>query len=197
MHLLIGGDFDRATAGRVRSVLGTVGGAALRRVVFDLRAVTFMDLAALTTILHADQRGHREAFDVVVVRPPSPASRVLILTRAAEHLTILSHPREAGVHDEFAAEPIEFRRLDIEEVSTCARCCSNPAVIEARHLMGGRATLDSPGGPICGGCVTRQEQVELCEGILRDLRLQQPRDEAKVRSLEEALAELREARRAD
>jgi anti-anti-sigma regulatory factor len=181
----------------VRSVLGTLGGEALRRVVFDLRAVTFMDLAALTTILHADQRGHREDFDVVVVRPPSPASRILILTRAGEHLTILSHPREAGVNDEPVTDPIEFRRLDIEEVSTCARCRSNPAVIEARQLVGGLATLDSPDGPICGGCVTWQEQVELGEAILRDLRLQQPRDEAKVRSLAEALTELRESRPAD
>jgi anti-anti-sigma factor len=197
VHLLIGGDFDRATVGRVHSALAPLQGEPLRRVVFDLSGVTFMDLAALTTILRADQRGHREGFDVVVVRPPPPGSRVLILTRAGEHLTIVNHPREAGLRDEPVAAPIEFRPLALEEVSTCARCRSNPAVFEAGHLVGGLATLDSPDGPICGGCITKQEQVELAEAILGDLRREQPRDEAKVRALEEALDELRDSRPAD
>jgi anti-anti-sigma factor len=197
VHLLIGGDFDRATVGRVHSALATLQDEPLQRVVLDLSGVTFMDLTALTTILRADQRGNREGFDVVVVRPHSPASRVLILTRAGEHLTIVNHPREAGVDEEPVADPIAFRRLDIEEVSTCARCRSNPAVIEARHLVGGLATLDSPAGPICGGCITMEEQVELGEAILGDLRREHPRDEAKVRAIEEALADLRESRPAD
>jgi hypothetical protein len=58
-------------------------------------------------------------------------------------------------------------------------------------------TLVSADGPICGGCVTKQEQIETGEAILEDLRREQPRDEVKIRELEEALASLRDSEPAD
>jgi anti-anti-sigma factor len=205
VYLRIRGDFDCGTVGRVQSALATLRSEPLRRIVFDLSGVTFLDLAALTTILRADQRGLREGYDVLVVRPPSPAGRVLILSRAREHLTIVNHPREAVLHDQggpfssagSAAAPVEFRRLAFEELSTCVRCRSNPAVWEAGQVVEGLVTLVSPDGPICGGCITKREQIELGEAILGDLRRGQPRDEARITVLEEALAELRDSEPAD
>jgi anti-anti-sigma factor len=202
VYLRIGGDFDRGTVGRVQSALATLRGEPLQRIVFDLSGVTFLDLAALTTILRADQRGLREGYDVLLVRPPSLAGRVLILSRAREHLTIVNHPREAALPDRQrgpfssegrAAAPIEFRQLASEELSTCVRCRSNPAVWEAGQVVEGLVTLVSPDGPICGGCITKREQTELGEAILGDLRRGQPRAEAKIRALEAALTELRDS----
>jgi anti-anti-sigma factor len=187
--LRIGGDFDRAAVWRVQFALATLRSEPVRRVVFDLSGVTFMDLAALTTLLRADQRGRGEGFEVVVVRPPPLGARLFTLSRAGEHLTFVNHPGEAGVA-EHKRGTIEFRRLPSGEVFTCVRCRVNPAVLEAGQVVRG-LTLVSPDGPICGGCATKQEQIEMGEAILGDFRRAQPREEAKIMELESALAELR------
>jgi anti-anti-sigma factor len=196
-YLRIAGDFERAAVKRVQSVLATVRGESVGRVVFDLSGVTFLDSAALTTIVCADDRGHREGFDVVVVRPPPLAARVFTLSRAGEQLTLVNDPREAELPEQEPREAaIQFRWLPSQEVAICVRCRSNPAIVEAGQTVGG-LTLASPDGPICGGCVTKQEQIEMGEAILEDFRREQPRDEAKIRELEEALTELRDSEPAD
>jgi anti-anti-sigma factor len=196
-YLRIAGDFERASAHRVQSVLATVRGDSVGRVVFDLSSVTFLDSTALRTILRTDSRGRQEGFDVVVVRPPPLAARVFTLSRAGEQLTLVNHPREAGLPEREPREAaIQFRWLPSEEVSICVRCRSNPAVVESGQMVGG-LTLVSPDGPVCGGCVTKQEQIELGEEILRDLRRGQPRDDAKIEEIEEALAELRDSKPTD
>jgi anti-anti-sigma factor len=204
VYLRIRGDFDRTNVGRVQSALAIPRGEPLRRVVFDLSGVTFIDPAALTMLLRADQRGRREGFEVVVVRPPPLEARVFTLSRVAEHLTLVNHPREAGapeqqggpVGSERREAAIEFRRLPSEQLFTCVRCRCNPAVLEAGQVVGG-LTLVSPDGPICGGCVTKQEQIEMGEAILGDLRREQLRDEAKITELETALTQLRDSKPAD
>jgi hypothetical protein len=173
----------------VQFALATPRGEPVRRVVFDLGGVTFMDLAALTTLLRAEQRGRREGFEVVVVRPPPLGARLFTLSRAGEHLTLVNHPWEAGV-PERQRGAVDFRRLPSEEVFTCVRCRINSTVLEAGQVVGG-LTLVSPDGPICGGCVTMQEQIEMGKAMLGDFRREQPRDEAKIMELESALAELR------
>jgi anti-anti-sigma factor len=59
------------------------------RVVFDLRHLTFLDIAGLRTILGADAKGRAEAFEVVVVRPRGTVNRVFTLTRAGEQLSMV------------------------------------------------------------------------------------------------------------
>ena len=204
-YLRIGGDFERASVGHVQSALADLRSEPPRRVVFDLRGVTFLDSAALTTILRADRRGRSEGFDVVVVRPPSRAGRLFSLSRVRKHLTIVNHPREAVADEQGGpfgsqarpAAAIEFRRLALEDVSTCVRCRSNLAVWDAGQVFDVPVTLVSRAGPICRGCITTAEQIELGEAILAKLRLGQPQNEAKLRAFEEALAELRDSRRAD
>lgn len=196
-YLRIAGDFERASAKRVESVLAAVRDESVERVVFDLRGVTFLDSAALTAIVRANDRGRQEGFDVVVIRPPPLAARVFTLSRAGEQLTLVTHPREAGLPEQEPREAaIQFRWLPSEEAAICVRCRSNPAIVDAGQTVGG-LTLASPDGPICGGCVTKQEQIEMGEAILEDFRRGQPRDEAKIRELEEALAELRDSEPAD
>ena len=85
----ISGDFDRAVVAQVQSALDGFWDGFVRRVVFDLSRVTFLDAKALAAILHADQRGRRDGFEVVVVRPSALAGRVFTLTRAADDLNVV------------------------------------------------------------------------------------------------------------
>jgi anti-anti-sigma factor len=89
--LRIRGEFDWSCVGRVEGALEHIS-AVTKRVVFDLRGLTFIDLRGLKTILRADQRARSGAFEVVVVRPWGLASRVFTLTRAGERLTIVDRP---------------------------------------------------------------------------------------------------------
>src|SRR2546421_5618645 len=66
-YLRIGGDFEGASVGEVQSALAGLRSEPPRRLVLDLSGVTFLDSAALRTILRADRRGRSEGFEVVVV----------------------------------------------------------------------------------------------------------------------------------
>ena len=93
LHLRLAGEFDLAAVPLVEEALDLLSRApVLRRVVFDLRAVCFLDPAGLRTILRADARGRAQAFEVVVVRPRGTASRVFTLTRVGEQLSMVNEP---------------------------------------------------------------------------------------------------------
>ena len=92
-HLSLVGEFDRAVVGRVERALDHVfRGRAPRRVVIDLRLLTFLDTAALLTLLRAHERARACAFELVVARPRGIASRVFTLTRAGEALSMVDDP---------------------------------------------------------------------------------------------------------
>ena len=92
--LRVAGEFDLACVGRVEAALGHLR-AVTRHVVFDLRDVSFLDLAGLMTLIRATERSKRARFDVQIVPPDGLASRVFTLTRASSELTMLdSPPRE-------------------------------------------------------------------------------------------------------
>ena len=96
LHVRLAGEFDLAAVPVVEKALGRLSRApVLRRVVLDLTAVSFLDLAGLRTILRADVRGRAEAFKVVVVRPRGTANRIFTLTRVGEQLTIVNDPEPA------------------------------------------------------------------------------------------------------
>jgi anti-anti-sigma factor len=96
LRLRLAGNFDRAGVRAVDNALHRVSQAPMpRRVVFDLRAIEFLDLAGLRTILRTDARGRVEEFEVVVVRPRGTASRVFTLTRAGGRLTMVDEPGPA------------------------------------------------------------------------------------------------------
>jgi anti-anti-sigma factor len=96
LRVRLAGDFDRAGVGPVERALERLSQApALRRVVFDLRELVFLDLAGLRTILKTDAQGRTEAFEVMVVRPRGTANRVFTLTRAGERLSMIDQPEAA------------------------------------------------------------------------------------------------------
>lgn len=91
------GEFDRACVSRVEAALKRVSAAHTRRVVFDLKGLSFLDSEGLMAILRANERARSEPFEVVVVRPQGLASRVFTLTRAGAQLKMVDHvPRPGG-----------------------------------------------------------------------------------------------------
>ena len=89
LSLSLEGEFDRAVTGRVEGALANAGECRTEHVVFDLSALTFIDIAALKVILRTHERARDRGFDVTVVRPRSLASRIFTLTRAGEALEMV------------------------------------------------------------------------------------------------------------
>jgi anti-anti-sigma factor len=87
--LRLSGDFDWGTIGHVEAALDNATRILTRHVVFDLRSVTFLDAAALSALLRANERSRSASFDVCVVAPRGRARRVFTLTRAGAMLTIV------------------------------------------------------------------------------------------------------------
>ena len=81
--LRLGGEFDLSAIGRVEATLDRGLRALTRHVVFDLREVSFLDLAGLMTLIRANERSHHASFDVQVVAPTGLASRVFTLPARA------------------------------------------------------------------------------------------------------------------
>jgi anti-anti-sigma factor len=89
--LRLHGDFDLLTMGRVEVALDAIR-KLTRHVVFDLREVSFLDMAGLMTLMRANERARSEPFDVKVVPPAGLANRVFTHTRAGSELTMLAKP---------------------------------------------------------------------------------------------------------
>jgi anti-sigma B factor antagonist len=93
LYLRVMGEFDLAAVGRVENALDRVFQApTTRRIVVDLRRLTFMDAAGLQTILRANERARAGAVELVVVRPRGTANRVFTLTRAGLELSMVDEP---------------------------------------------------------------------------------------------------------
>ena len=96
LRVRLSGEFDWACIGSVEAALERVAEARIKRVVFDLRRLEFMDSAGLRTILRANDRGRAEKFEVVVVRPLGLANRVFTLTRASRQLKLVDQVIPTG-----------------------------------------------------------------------------------------------------
>ena len=94
VRLRMAGDFDRAAIDQFERALEAARGLPLERVILDLSALTFLDMAALRVILGAYRHGQADAVDMTVVRPRGLASRVFTLTRAGEILSTTDHPTD-------------------------------------------------------------------------------------------------------
>jgi anti-sigma B factor antagonist len=82
------GELDIATAPRLAQSLCQAQARA-RRVVLDLRELTFTDSCGVHLILDCNIRGKESARRLVLVRGPSQVNRALTLTGASEVLEIV------------------------------------------------------------------------------------------------------------
>lgn len=89
LRLRLIGELDWACIGDVEAALAGIPAGRIKRVIFDLQKLDFMDSAGLRTILRANDRARAEPFDMVVVPPHGLAKRVFTLTRAGEQLTLV------------------------------------------------------------------------------------------------------------
>lgn len=89
LYLRLTGVFDWTCVGRVEDALDRLSETPARRVVFDLKGLTFLDVAGLRTLLRANERARTEPFDVIVVRPTGLVNRIFTLTRVGEELTLV------------------------------------------------------------------------------------------------------------
>ena len=98
--LRLRGEFDWCASGHVEAALDEAARVATQHIVFDLRQVTFIDMAALSALLRAEEHSRAKPFDVCVVPPAGRARRVFTLTRAGAALTLVDEipalPRAPG-----------------------------------------------------------------------------------------------------
>jgi anti-sigma B factor antagonist len=81
------GEVDLATVGEVAEHLRALQAAGMRRVVLDLRRVTFMDSTGVRLLLEHDAGARRDGYAFAVVPGPTPVQRVLELAGITDHLT--------------------------------------------------------------------------------------------------------------
>jgi anti-sigma B factor antagonist len=90
------GEIDLVTVPEVRSTLGQAADAA-RRVVLDLRQVTFMDSSGLRLLVEAQQLAEQDGFTLAVVRGPASLERLFEVTGLDARLELHDDPiRAAG-----------------------------------------------------------------------------------------------------
>jgi anti-anti-sigma factor len=82
------GELDIATAPLLAQTLREAQLRA-RRVVLDLRELTFMDCAGIHVVVDASNRGRQAGTHLVLVRGPSRVDRLFTLTGASDALEIV------------------------------------------------------------------------------------------------------------
>ena len=91
------GELDIATVPQLKRLLGDAEGRA-RRVVLDLRELSFMDTSGVHVIVDASDRATSAGRRMVLVRGPSQVDRLLALTGARARLEIVDlNPAEPPV----------------------------------------------------------------------------------------------------
>ncbi len=92
--LELGGELDLSSSPRLVDALEALTGED-RRVVIDLRGLSFMDSTGLAVLLRYHQRARDGRFDLVVVRGPEAVDRVFRVTQADRLLEVLDVPPAA------------------------------------------------------------------------------------------------------
>ena len=95
--LSVRGEIDLASAEEVRADLQRALQETGRRLVVDLRDVSFLDSTGLALLLRLNRQAHESGRELVVVKGPPHVQRVFALTGASELLTMLDRiPVDGG-----------------------------------------------------------------------------------------------------
>ena len=89
VHVMLRGELDLSTVGKVQEELDRVESSAPQLVVIDLSKLTFLDSTGLRCLVTADQRARDASRRVVLVRGPDPVQRVFVITRLEERLEMV------------------------------------------------------------------------------------------------------------
>jgi anti-sigma B factor antagonist len=89
------GEVDLVTVHEVRSALAEAASEA-RRVVIDLREVTFMDSSGLRLLVEAQRQSEQDGYALAVVRGPAALDRLFDVTGLGDRLELHDDPERAA-----------------------------------------------------------------------------------------------------
>jgi anti-sigma B factor antagonist len=85
-RLTLTGELDIATAPRLEEAVTAMVGAGVKRLVIDLRPMSFMDSSGLRLFIVLCDRARADGWTLELIRPLSPALTIFQITRAEENL---------------------------------------------------------------------------------------------------------------
>jgi anti-anti-sigma factor len=92
-HIIVGGAIDIATGPRLRSALERLSeDSAVRKIVIDLRDVSFIDATGMSLLATADAASRRDGFNLSVVKAAPLIHRLFVLTGMDQRLAMLDGP---------------------------------------------------------------------------------------------------------
>jgi anti-sigma B factor antagonist len=89
VHVVLRGELDLSTVGKVQNELERVEQSSPSTVVLDLSKLSFLDSTGLRCIVTADERARQAGRRVVLVRGPDPVQRVFTITRLEDRLEMV------------------------------------------------------------------------------------------------------------
>jgi anti-sigma B factor antagonist len=96
VRLILRGELDLSTVGKVQDALHKVETGVPPVVVLDLAKLTFLDSTGLRCLVNADQRARDTGRRLVIVRGPDAVQRVFAITRLEERLEIVDDASAVG-----------------------------------------------------------------------------------------------------
>lgn len=96
VRLVLRGELDLSTVGKVQDALHEVETGAPPVIVLDLAKLTFLDSTGLRCLVTADQRARENGRRLVIVRGPDAVQRVFAITRLEERLEMVDDASAVG-----------------------------------------------------------------------------------------------------
>lgn len=96
VHIVLRGELDLSTVGKVQDALHQVESTAPPVILLDLSKLTFLDSTGLRCLVTADQRARETGRRLVLVRGPDAVQRVFAITRLEERLEIVDDSSAVG-----------------------------------------------------------------------------------------------------
>lgn len=97
VRLALGGELDIAAISAVRrEVTGALSPPSARRLLIDLRGLSFMDSSGIKLLLELAGGSESGGYELVVVKGPPDVHRVLEITHAEEQLPLVDTPEDIG-----------------------------------------------------------------------------------------------------
>jgi len=93
--VVLRGELDLSTVGKVQDELRRVEASSPPLVVLDLSKLTFLDSTGLRCLVTADERAREQGRRIVLVRGPDPVQRVFSITRLEERLEMVDDASSA------------------------------------------------------------------------------------------------------
>jgi anti-sigma B factor antagonist len=88
-HVVLRGELDLSTVGKVQEALAQVEADAPQTVVLDLSKLTFLDSTGLRCVVTADDHAKEHGRRFVIVRGPDAVQRVFAITRLEDRLEMV------------------------------------------------------------------------------------------------------------